>query len=63
MWNIDNVLMLAATILLLLVNWLAFHDLREAHTLRDWLMLLASILVVIQFVKVFWNRGMPPRTS
>jgi hypothetical protein len=47
--------MIAASFLLLMVNWLAFHDLREAHTVRDWLMLCASILVVIQFTRVFWN--------
>jgi hypothetical protein len=55
MRNIDNVLMIAASILLLAVNWLAFHDLREAHTVRDWLTLLASILVVIKFTGVFRN--------
>ena len=39
----------AAVIALLLigVDWLAFHDLAEAHTLRDWLTLLASALVLI----------------
>jgi hypothetical protein len=58
MWNIDNVLMVAASILLLMVNWLAFHDLREAHSVRDWLMLLASILVVVQFARVFWSGKM-----
>lgn len=58
MWNIDNVLMLAASILLLMVNWLAFHDVHEAHTVRDWLMLLASILVVVQFARVFWSSKM-----
>lgn len=58
MWNIDNVLMLAASILLLMVNWLAFHDVHEAHTVRDWLMLLASILVAVQFARVFWSSKM-----
>jgi len=55
MWNIDSVLMVAASVLLLLVNWLAFHDVREAHTVRDWLMLFASILVVVEFARAFWN--------
>jgi len=56
MLSIDNVLMVAASLLLLLVNWLAFHDLREAHTVRDWLMLFASMLVVIRFARILWNR-------
>jgi hypothetical protein len=57
MFNADNLLMGLATVLLLFVNWLAFHDFREAHAMRDWLMLLASILVVIQFLRTFWKRS------
>ncbi|HYK96822.1 MAG TPA: hypothetical protein VEU77_00370 [Candidatus Acidoferrales bacterium] len=34
-------------VLLIGVDWLAFHDLAEVHTLRDWLTLLASVLVLI----------------
>jgi len=56
MFGIDNVLMLAASLFLLMVNWLAFHDLGETHTVRDWLTLLASIAVFIHFARVFWNR-------
>jgi hypothetical protein len=26
---------------------------------RDWLMLFASILVVIEFARVFWNSNVP----
>ena len=37
--------------MLLAVNWFAFHDFREAHTVRDWLMLFASVLVFIQFAR------------
>lgn len=57
MLNIDNLLMIAASLLLLVVNWLAFHDIREAHSLRDWLMLIASVLVFLQFAREFWNRN------
>ena len=57
MLNTDNLLMIAAGLLLLVVNWLAFHDFLEAHTARDWLMLLASILVFVQFGREFWNRN------
>jgi len=39
----------------MMVNWLAFHDLREAHRVRDWLVLFASTLVVIEFARVSWN--------
>ena len=53
----DNLLMLAASLLLLAVNWFAFHDFREAHAVRDWLMLFASVLVFIQFTRQFWNRN------
>jgi hypothetical protein len=56
MLNIDNLLIIVAGLLLLAVNWLAFHDFREPHTVRDWLMLVASVLVFLKFGKEFWNR-------
>ena len=55
MRSIDNAMMVAASVLLLIVNWLAFHDVREAHTLRDWLMLLATILVIVQSARLLWH--------
>ena len=57
MLNTDNLLIVAASLLLLVVNWLAFHDFREQHTVRDWLMLVASALVFVQFAREFWNRN------
>jgi len=56
MLNKDNLLMLAASLLLLIVNRLAFHDFREPHTVRDWLMLIASVLVFLKFAREFWNQ-------
>ena len=57
MLNIDILLMIVASLLLLAVDWLAFHDFGETHTVRDWLMLLASLLVFFQFAREFWNRN------
>jgi len=54
--NLNNLLMFVASLLLLFVNWLAFHDFREAHTVRDWLMLIASLLVILKFAREFWNQ-------
>src|SRR5450759_3746246 len=34
---------------LLAVDWLAFHDFREPHTVRDYLTLFASFLVFFHF--------------
>lgn len=56
MWKLDTLLMGAAAVLLLGVNWLAFHDVFEPHTVRDWLALLASVLVWIQFARMLWAR-------
>ena len=56
MLNTDNLLVIVASLLLLFVNWLAFHDFREAHSVRDWLMLIASLLVLLKFAREFWNR-------
>ena len=39
----------AAAVLLLAVDWFAFHDLREHHTVRDYLTLVASMLVLFRF--------------
>ncbi len=61
MLNIDNLLIVGASVLLLFVNWLAFHDFREAHTVRDWLMLIASALVLFQFAREFWQRNFKRR--
>jgi hypothetical protein len=57
MFNMDDLLMIAAAFLLLVVNALAFHDIFEPHTVRDWLMLVASALVLVHFAKVFWDRN------
>ena len=35
MVNVDDLLFLTAGFLLLIVNWLAFHNFHETHTLRD----------------------------
>lgn len=51
MFTTDALLMLATSLLLLAVNWLAFHDFREPHTVRDWLMLTASLLVFLKFAR------------
>ena len=39
------VLSATAVLMLLAVNFLAFHDVFEAHTVRDYLTLVASLLV------------------
>jgi hypothetical protein len=54
--NLNNLLILITSLLLLFVNWLAFHDFHEAHTVRDWLMLSASVLVFLKFARELWNR-------
>jgi hypothetical protein len=56
MLNTDNLLMLTASLLLLVVNWLAFHDFHETHSVRDWLMLIASVLVLFKFLREFCKR-------
>ncbi len=37
----------AAVILLLLADFLAFHDFFEPHTVRDWMVLAGSVLAVV----------------
>ena len=45
MWSLA-----AAVILLLVADLLAFHDLFEPHTVRDWLMLAATALALVGLV-------------
>ena len=55
-------LIVAATILILLaVDWLTFHDLLEPHTVRDYLTLVASLLVFI-YLGMDLLTGRPNRT-
>lgn len=56
MLKTNDILMIAAALLLLFVDWLAFHDIFEPHTIRDWLMLAASLLVFIEFGREYWGR-------
>ncbi len=49
----------AAVILLLLADALAFHDVFEPHSARDWLMLAGSALVVIGVAGSSLNRFGP----
>ncbi|HKC04777.1 MAG TPA: hypothetical protein VKC54_02815 [Patescibacteria group bacterium] len=44
-----QILMLATIFVLLGLDWLTFHDFAEAHTMRDFLTLFASILVFSYF--------------
>ena len=56
MLNKDNLLIFVISLLLLIVNWLAFHDFYEPHSVRDWLMLIASALVFLKFAGEFWKQ-------
>jgi hypothetical protein len=59
-----SILSLAAGVVLLLVaDFLAFHDLFEPHTVRDWLMLAGSGLAVLALIDrtVTGSRALRPR--
>ena len=58
--NLNTLFVLTTSLLLLFVNWLAFHDFREAHTVRDWLMLIGSVLVFLKFGGELWNQYFGP---
>lgn len=45
----NRIIMLGAIFSLLAVDWFTFHDFLEPHSWRDWLTLLASILVFFYF--------------
>jgi hypothetical protein len=43
----QRLLVIAMVLVLMFVDWLTFHDVFEAHTVRDYLTLAASILVFV----------------
>ena len=45
------------TALLLIVDFLTFHDLFEPHTLKDWLILVVSITFFIFAARVDFKKG------
>lgn len=45
--------MVVIVFLLLVIDWLAFHDIFEPHSLRDGLTLLASVLVFAYFAREY----------
>jgi hypothetical protein len=49
-----------ATLCLLAVDWFAFHDFREPHTVRDYLTLLASLLVFFHVGRELVGRDRSP---
>ena len=49
-WN--GVLLGALVVLLLVVDVLAFHDIGEPHSAKDWLVLVASLLAIAYVVRV-----------
>jgi len=52
-----TMLALGATVLLLLLaDFLAFHDLFEPHTGTEWVVLAASVLAIAAFAGVARNR-------
>jgi hypothetical protein len=48
-----RILLGLASLVLLAVCWLAFHDIAEPHTVRDWLTLVGSLLVWISTAMAF----------
>ena len=49
-WSV--VTLVATVTLLLFADFLAFHDLFEPHTAKDWLVLAASVLAVVSLAGV-----------
>jgi len=51
----DKILVVSSSVILLILDWLAFYDWLEAHTIRDWGMLVATCLVLTEFARQYWN--------
>lgn len=45
-----KVLMITLVFVMLIVDFLAFHDIFEPHTVRDWLTLTMSVLIMLYLI-------------
>jgi hypothetical protein len=54
--SLSKLLLGVTLVLLVIVNFLAFHDFFEAHTFRDWLMLAGSITFFIYAFGVTYKK-------
>jgi hypothetical protein len=59
----STVSLAAAVVFLMLADFLAFHDLLEPHTVRDWLVLAASALAVVGLVGASGNLNRQDRRT
>ncbi len=55
-----NLGLILAVLLLLVVDWLSFHDVFEPHAVRDYLTLFASLLVFLHVGLDAWRKGGRP---
>ncbi|WP_267225539.1 hypothetical protein [Dyella silvae] len=53
---LQRLLVIAMVLVLVVVDWLTFHDIFEPHTVRDYLTLAASILVFAHVAAGFFHR-------
>ena len=59
-----DVVLLGATVLLLVAaDLLTFHDLFEPHTIRDWLVLAATAVVLIHSLRMIGTPRRPATSS
>ncbi len=54
--NINKSLVITAVVLLLFVDFLAFHDILEPHTIRDWLTFVASGMTAALGARMFLRK-------
>jgi len=54
--TMNKVLVSVIVVLLLLINWLTFHDFLEPHSVRDWLLLVASVFVFFYLGKEYLKK-------
>ena len=53
----------SAIVVLLVVDWLAFHDLFEPHTARDYLTLVGSLLAFASLALSFFRAKARPQRA
>jgi uncharacterized membrane protein (DUF2068 family) len=56
-FTLNGLMITVIVALLAVVDFLTFHDLFEPHTIRDWLTLVVSVIVVVYVVRTAMERS------
>lgn len=55
--NINKWAIASIIAVLLIINFLTFHDFFETHTVKDWMIIFVSVLIFVYFTKISFKKA------